>query len=139
MFDPLIFFSHHFFGAQKTNFYFSFVRSSVSPSVRPSIRSFVLACVRPCFLPCFLPSFLPSFLVSSFLPSFLPSFHHSFLFIHQNCQRILKIFTSALDCCFICAAESLNLIFRTIGNQNDQVHIYNLHIVVKSRNQGKYL
>ena len=100
--------------------------SVVRSFVRPSIHMSVHACVRPSFLPSVCPSVLPSFL-SSFLP-----FHSSKL--TKNLQSLYKrIGLRKFHCCFICGAESLNMIFRPIGDQNDHVHIYNLYIVVKSR------
>ena len=102
----------------------SFVHSSVLPSICPSMH----VCVNLSFHPSVHPFFLPSFL-SSFLP-----FHSSKL--TKNLQSLYKrIGLRKFHCCFICGAESLNMIFRPIGDQNDHVHIYNLYIVVKSRKQ----
>ena len=78
----------------------SFVHSSVLPSICPSTR----ACVHPSFHPSVHPFFLPSFL-SSFLP-----FHSSKL--TKNLQSLYKrIGLRKFHCCFICGAESLNMIF----------------------------
>ena len=102
----------------------SFIHPSFHPYVRPRVRASILPSIRLSIHSSFLPSFL-----SSFLP-----FHSSKL--TKNLQSLYKrIGLRKFHCCFICGAESLNMIFRPIGDQNDHVHIYNLYIVVKSRKQ----